>query len=95
MNTTIRTQSGHTMCLVKIESLPMVDNHEDYSKIYEVRNFDKKGVVFMYVCTGYKAAKKEVHVFYPNGCMWSGFGKSIAEAINGAQKDGWLYTTRK
>ena len=38
-----------------------------------------------------KGVAKEIHVWYPNGRMWSSFGTNFKEAIDGAQRDGWLH----
>ena len=38
-----------------------------------------------------KAAAREVHVWYWNKKMWSGYGVSLKNAIAGAQRDGWLH----
>ena len=90
---TIHVQSGHTMAIFKI--LPGGKHPADASKytdFYTVRNFDESGVVFFYMAKGYKNAKSEIHIWYPNGQMWSGFGTSFKSAIEGAQRDGWLHT---
>lgn len=99
MNKTIRsTHSGHTLC---ISPAKMGDGHPadigKYKKFYTVRNWDKEGVIFFYVATGYEVNGKpckEIHVWYRNGKMWSSFGKNMQEAIEGAQKDGWMYAEK-
>lgn len=90
---TYQATTGHQLNLVHASILPAFFGSADkYKSIYEVRNGDPTtGFLFMYVCTGCTIAPKEVHVFYPNGQMWSSFGKSIGEAIEGAIKDGWKY----
>ena len=91
--TTITASTGHTLNVSKIVDHPIFI--EGYTKVYEVRNWDTDGHLFMYVakgCTAYEGkGKSQTHVFYPNGKMWSGFGTSTEKAINGAIKDGWLY----
>lgn len=96
MKRTYTAQSGHTLFLDLIDVVEAAkvvgEGASKYRNIYAVKNWDANGVVFFYVCTGYDNAPKEVHVFYGNGSMWSSFGKNIQDAINGAQRDGWLYT---
>lgn len=96
MKKTYTAQSGHTLFLDALDVVSAANVTGDlapkYKNVYAVKNFDAGGVVFFYICTGYKDAPKEVHVFYGNKKMWSGFGKNIQEAIDGAQRDGWLYT---
>jgi hypothetical protein len=71
-----------------------------YSKFQAVRNWDKEGVVFMWLARGYngghmKKHAKEIHVFYCNGQLWSGFGNTAQEAVEGAIRDGWMYTRNR
>lgn len=91
----IHVQSGHTMFVKKIEreELPdtLPENTELYDTFYVVKNWDDEGVVFMYLAKGYATAKDEYVVWYRSGKFWSGFGNSLKEAIEGAQRDGWYY----
>lgn len=96
MKKTIKAKSGHTLFVKSIDfqdlPTPIKENNaEKYTKFYVVKNWDDNGAVFMYLGKGYAAAPKEVVVWYRNGGFWSSFGKNIEEAINGAQRDGWLY----
>jgi len=100
MKRTYTAQSGHTLFLDSMDIVEAANAISavagDYRNVYAVKNWDAEGVVFFYVCTGYtdEAGKtyNEVHVFYGNGQMWHSSGKNIQEAIDGAQRDGWLYT---
>lgn len=99
--TTVASQSGHTLSVDVISQeefgdMDMDCNPYDYTKFYTVRNFDMNGKIMFYMAKGYnkadKAAQKEVHVWYPKSKeMWNSFGNTFKEAIDGAQKDGWLY----
>ena len=99
MNRTVYAQSGHTLHVSTIDrsELPAKVCSEnvftllEFDTFYEVRNFDKGGVVFMYLAKGHKSAPKQVCVFYRSGGFWSGYGKTLKEAIDGAQRDGWMY----
>lgn len=91
---TIRAQSGHTIFVKSISKneIPGGIDISKYDQFYVVKNFDDTGCVFMYLGKGYKEAPKEIVAWYRNtGSMWSGYGNTIKEAIDGAQKDGWLY----
>jgi hypothetical protein len=37
-----------------------------------------------------KSDAKQYVVWYPNGLMWSGYGLTFKEAIDGAVRDAWL-----
>lgn len=93
----VHAKSGHTLFINKESKVPKnLEKHiTDYRGIYAVQNFDANGVEFMYVAVGYNKqdgkGSKEIHVFYPNGHMWSSFGTSYQKAIDGAQADGWMY----
>jgi len=99
MNRTIHVQSGHTLWIstVEREHLPAhLRDTAEYETFYQVRNWDKDGVCFMYLGKGYHGARnakdhKEVVVWYRNGGFWSGCGSTLKSAIEGAQKDGWMY----
>lgn len=93
MSKTIQAQSGHTLFVedVKFEDLPENVKQFEYivgkSAYKIIKNWDKDGVVFMYMAK----SRGEWLVWYCGGGFWSSFGKTIEEAIDGAQKDGWMY----
>ncbi len=91
----IHAQSGHTLFVKKIELSELPENIQsqakEYNSFYVVKNWDDTGVIFMYLGKGYTQSPKEIVAWYPKGDFWSSFGKTIEEAINGAQKDGWMY----
>jgi hypothetical protein len=94
MKKTLRVASGHTMFVKSIDrsELPKgLDNARDYTSFYVVKNWDDNGCTFMYLGKGYKSAPNEIVAWYPKGAFWSGYGKNIKDAIEGAQKDGWMY----
>ena len=94
MKLTYTAASGHTLRLVEVKQPDFITC--GYNHVYEVRNWDVEGVPFFYLCTGYEGFKfKEVHVWYMNGQMWHSFATNIQNAIDGAQRDGWLYTRPK
>ena len=94
-STTIHSDiSGHTLHVSEItpEQVPTVENKDCFKRFYAVRNFDAEGLTFMYLGKGNSDAPKEVVAWYAkNKGFWHGCGKTIKEAIEGAQKDGWLY----
>lgn len=86
--------SGHTLFVrdVDADKLPALNDKDAYTRFYEVRNFDEEGVVFLYLAKGYKDAPKQIVAWYPRTkAFWSGYGENFKEAIEGAQKDGWMY----
>lgn len=97
MNRTIHAQSGHTLFVKSIEFEDLPDNiknggyAKDFKQFWRVKNWDDSGVTFMYLGKGMKNAPKQICVWYSRGNFWSGYGKTIEDAINGAQKEGWLY----
>lgn len=95
MSTTIRSDhSGHTLYVEEIDadSVPALESKETYTKFYVVRNFDVEGVTFMYLAKGDPKAPREIVAWYAkNGAFWSGYGLTFKTAIEGAQKDGWMY----
>lgn len=82
------------------------ENADNYTTFYVVKNFDAEGVVFFYLGKGYRHPSpeyandksahdpKEVVVWYGNGAFFSGRGDTFKEAIENAQKHGWLYACR-
>jgi hypothetical protein len=93
----IQAQSGHTLYVEEIEfdELPHLVRQSEYAegfqKFYVVKNWDKDGVVFFYLAKLGRMSKTEICAFYKNGKFWSGYGKTFEDAINGAQRDGWMY----
>lgn len=63
---------------------------EEYDQFYVVKNFDVDGVIFMHI--GYHKKERQYVVWYRGGKFWSSYGTSLKSAIEGAQKDGWMYT---
>ena len=97
MNKIVRAQSGHTLHVesISFDELPDVIKNGDYAshykKFYVVKNWNKSGIVFMYLGKGSNDAPREIVVWYAKGAFWSSYGYTIEDAINGAQKDGWMY----
>lgn len=85
--------SGHTLHVSSADpaSIPEFENKSLYTKFYVVRNWDADGVTFFYLGKGYEQSPDQIVVWYRNGGFWSSFGNSIKEAVEGAQRDGWLY----
>jgi hypothetical protein len=97
MNKTIHAQSGHTLFVAPItfdelpDKIKNGDDAKEYKKFWVVKNWDNDGCIFMYLGKGYESTPNEIVVWYRNGGFWSGYGKTIEDAINEAQKDGWMY----
>jgi len=99
MNRTIYVATGHTLHVstIELDSIPLAirtknaDVIENFDSFYVVRNWDKSGIVFMYLAKGHINGPTEICAFYRAGGFWSGFGKTLKTAIEGAQRDGWLY----
>lgn len=96
MNKTFIAQSGHTLFVKEISFDDLPDfikngNGKTYNKFHIVKNWDDDGVVFMYLGKGNSYAPREIVVWYRNGGFWSSYGLTIEEAINGAQRDGWMH----
>src|SRR5258708_38827586 len=97
MSKHISVQSGHTLFVKKIDA--GFEGHPaepgKYTDFYVVKNFSDDGVTFFYLAKGYHngdlKAPREVHVWYKNKRMWTGFGSSMKDAIEGAQRDGWMH----
>lgn len=100
---TIKVLTGHVMAICPLErhelpeevakSVATVSCQAEYKTFYAIRNFDVGGYTVMYLCLGAHGPRgREVHAFYPNGQMWSSYGKNIESTISGAIRDGWLYT---
>lgn len=88
---TIKAASGHLMAICKLD--PNRQDHPGfgrYTDYYQARNFTEEGVIFFYLAKGYEDAPNQICVWYKNKKMWSSFGKNFKEAIDGAQRDGWL-----
>jgi len=99
MNRTIHAASGHTLHVSSIDKSELsaevhYKNAEtllDFDSFYEVRNWDKGGVVFMYLAKGHINGPTQICAFYRGGGFWSGYGTTFKTAIDGAQRDGWMY----
>ena len=94
MNRTINSKiSNHTLFVQDIPSqnMPNFPHKEAFSKFYSVRNFNKNGCIFMYLAKGHKQYPKQIVAWYPKGGFWSSYGETFQTAIEGAQRDGWLY----
>lgn len=97
-----RVSSGHLLGFTKVEERPehlesLGCSLDIAGPLYAARNFGD-GVVFLYVqkCrlprSEYQSGRIEWIVWYRNtGSMWSSFGKTRLEAIEGAILDGWKY----
>ena len=86
--------SGHSLFVKSIDrsELPKgLERTEGFTDFYVVKNFDDEGVVFFYLAKGNPAAPREVCGWYRGGKFWDSYGKTIPDAINGMQRDGWLY----
>lgn len=101
MKKTYRAQSGHTLYLDSMDVVAAANaigkDAANYRNVYAAKNWDREGKTFFFICTGYTDERgktyNEVHVFYANGAMWYSSGANIQEAIDGAQRDGWLYAS--
>lgn len=96
MNKTIHAKSGHTLFLEEVEysDLPkkvQKFEHLNIQKTWIVHNWDKDGVVFMYIQKHAYGKRTEYVVWYRGGGFWSSYGTSFQSAIDGAQEDGWMY----
>lgn len=93
--TTIHSSfSGHTLYVGKLhvsEVASELSHWSDYKEFWVVKNWDKSGVTFMYLGRGHAQAPRQIVAWYPGGKMWSSFGMTLKAAIEGAQRDGWLY----
>ena len=92
---TIKTSTGHSMH-VRAVARGMIPAGcayaNNFSKFYIVTNWDREGAVFFYLASGHKASPEQICVWYgKHNRMWSSYGKTIADAIEGAIKDGWMY----
>jgi hypothetical protein len=90
MERNIKVSSGHTLYIIESVQHPAKAESDQYKKLYEARNGDAEGVILLYLATGYKPAPKEVHTWYRNGKMCSGFGTNMKDAIEDAIARGWL-----
>ena len=99
MNRTVHARSGHTLHVSTISKSEIsaevhyknADTLLDFDTFYEVRNWDKDGVVFMYLAKGHVGGPTQICAFYRGGGFWGGFGVTLKTAIDGAQLDGWMY----
>lgn len=101
MTRIVRPKSGHTLFVKSIdrEDLPsdirLSSYARKYTTFYVVKNFDDKGVTFFYLAKGHvdggKAAKEIVGWYPKTKSFWASYGKNLEDAINGMQRDGWMY----
>lgn len=94
MRKTITAASGHTLFIKDIDrsELPEgLDGAGEYERFYVVKNWDDSGVVFFYLGKGHKQAPRQIVAWYPGGKFWASYGNNFQEAIDGAQRDGWMY----
>ncbi len=86
--------SGHALHVREIDpkDMPEFVYKQSYTRFFAVRNGNADGVIFMYLGQGDKQAPREIVAWYrKHGEFWSGCGYSFKEAIEGAQRDGWLH----
>lgn len=91
----INAHSGHSLHLAKAteEDFTALDLEHfangDYTSFYVAHNWDAKGVVFFHLA---KHENGQIHVWYRSTKrMWTSYGKTFQAAVDGAQRDGWLY----
>jgi hypothetical protein len=88
-------RTGHTLFVEAIDAgeLPAhLEETENFTKFYRVRNWDAEGVVFFYLGKGLPSAPGQVcGWFRHSGKFWSSYGNNIQEAVDGMQHDGWMY----
>jgi hypothetical protein len=102
--THLQVKSGHYLHIEKVSpAFAQASKHPAdvarYTDFYVVRNWDSTGVVFFYMAKGWHRVgepalgkgAKEIHVWYKNKHMWTGYGKNMKDAIEGAQRDGWMH----
>lgn len=86
--------SKHTLHVSEVDpaNLPDLEHKSSYTKFYVVRNWDAEGVTFLYLGKGNENAPDQIVAWYRNtNSFWSGYGTTLKSAIEGAQRDGWLY----
>jgi hypothetical protein len=90
---TFRAQSRHTIRIYEVDRLPEGFRHSDTkgAQVYAAHNFDKSGPIFFHLAR----VGRQWLVWYRNGELWDSFGETVQEALDGAQRDGWLHTTRR
>lgn len=95
MKKIVASKTGHSLfvkSLTRAELPKGLYAADEYKTFYVVKNFDDRGVVFMYLARGHKDAPGQIVAWYAKSKqMWSSYGKNIEAAIAGAQEDAWLY----
>ena len=91
----VKAQSGHNLFVKEIlfSDLPEVIRNgcgKKYTKFYVVKNWDDKGIIFFYLGKGHIDSPKQIVVWYSTGTFWVSYGTTFKEAIDGAQRDGWM-----
>lgn len=89
---TISLKNGHVFLVERINTLlvPSLSHKENYTEFWRARVPSARQDWF-YLARGHKDAPKETVVWYPNRCLWAGFGKSLESALEGAVRDAFLY----
>lgn len=87
--------SGHTLFVKKVARpavLEPLGESEHYSEFWVVKNWTDEGPIFFYLGKGHPEAPRQIVVWYGHsGKMWPSYGTTIQSAIEGAQKDGWMF----
>ena len=86
----IHAASGHSIAIFAVDGTDGHPGGGKFTNLYVAKNFDADGVTFFYLGRGHIDAPNQICVWYKNKKMWSSFGNNFQEAIDGAQRDGWL-----
>lgn len=92
----IKTTAGHVFFVKEIDKTHFPGTHRfvgihEYTTFYVARNGDESGGVLFYLAKGHPQRPHQIVVWYRSGTFWRGYGRTIQEAIDHAQRDGWLY----
>lgn len=68
-----------------------IERDSGFTNFYAARMWDETGDVFFFIAKGHRLGPKEVCVYYPNGMLWSGYRTNMADAIEAAGQNAWLY----
>ena len=64
----------------------------EYSNFYVVRNWDENGPVMLYLGKGHEQVPHQIVAWYRNtGSLWTRYGMTLKEAIDGAFRDAYMY----
>lgn len=98
MSRIVHAASGHTLAVTKISRAELPENirNDQFSSAYKdfwvVQNWDVNGPKYFYLGRGADSAPREIVAWFAkSGSFWSSYGKTFEDAINGAQRDGWMY----